>query len=166
MSRQIRVERFPSREGIFRGASTPLGARCDVGKKMWGASCFPTHHQQASIVVRSRNKRTLHEIKKLSLIFLGVEKRKRCTSKCPGTTEPGYTLQTFEKRGSLVRVTIRNIPADVCPFCHETFVNRETARILDRLLDPFHGKGARIPSLPAAEVTMDFIVAAHGVKAA
>ena len=92
--------------------------------------------------------------------------RTRCTGKCPGTTEPGCTLQTFERRGSLVRVTIRNIPADVCPVCHETYVNRETARILDRLLYPFHGKGERIPSLPAAEVIMDFVVAARGVKAA
>jgi len=92
--------------------------------------------------------------------------RTRCTSKCPGTPEPGYTTQTFERRGSPVKVTIRNIPAAVCPVCHEAYVNRETARQIDRLIEPFHGKHGRIPSLPPAEVTIDFAAATRAEKAA
>jgi YgiT-type zinc finger domain-containing protein len=92
--------------------------------------------------------------------------RRQCSGKCPGTPEPGYTIQTFERRGSLVKVTIRGIPADVCPLCHEAFVSRETGRQIDLLLEPFHGKHGRIPALPPAEVTIDFAEATAVLKAA
>lgn len=82
--------------------------------------------------------------------------RRRCSGKCPGVPEPGYTAQTFERRGSLVKVHIRHIPADVCPLCHEAYVDRETGHQLDLLLEPFHGKHGHIPNLPLAEVTVDF----------
>src|SRR6266567_3341644 len=35
-------------------------------------------------------------------------------SKCPGTPEPGHTTQTLERRGSKIKVTIRNIAAGEC----------------------------------------------------
>jgi len=92
--------------------------------------------------------------------------KRRCSGKCPGAPEPDYGTQTFERRGSLVKVTIRDIPADVCPLCHETFVSREIARQIDLLLEPFHGKHGQIPSLPPAEVTIDFAEAASVLKAA
>lgn len=82
--------------------------------------------------------------------------RKRCNSKCPGVPEPGYAKQTFERRGSRVRVTIEHIPAEVCPLCHEVYLSRETGHHLDLLLAPFHGKHDHIPALPPAEVTIDF----------
>jgi hypothetical protein len=63
-------------------------------------------------------------------------------------------------------VTIRGIPADVCPLCHEAFVSRETSRQIDLLLEPFHGKHGHIPALPPAEVTIDFAEAAAVLKAA
>jgi hypothetical protein len=66
----------------------------------------------------------------------------------------------------LVKVVIRNIPAAVCPICHEAYVSRDTAHQIDRLLGPFHGKHGRIPSLPPAEVTIDFAAAVSGMKAA
>jgi YgiT-type zinc finger domain-containing protein len=81
--------------------------------------------------------------------------RKQC-SKCPGVPEPGHTSQTFERRGSLVKVTIHYIPAEVCPLCHETHISRATGRQLDLLLEPFHGKHGHIPALPTAKVTIDF----------
>jgi len=92
--------------------------------------------------------------------------RRRCSGKCPGAPEPGYTTQTFEQRGSVVKVTIRGIPADVCPSCHEAFVSRETGRQIDLLLEPFHGKHGLIPALPPAEVTIDFAEATAVLKAA
>ena len=92
--------------------------------------------------------------------------RTRCTSKCPGRPEPGHTTQSFELRGSPVKVIIRNIPAAVCPICHEAYVNRDSARQIDRLLESFHGKHGRIPALPPAEVTIDFAVATEAIKAA
>lgn len=85
--------------------------------------------------------------------------RKRCSGKCPGIPEPSHTTQIFERRGSLVRVTICHIPADVCPLCHEAYVSLETGHRLDLLLEPFHGKYGHIPALPPAEVTIDFIEA-------
>lgn len=92
--------------------------------------------------------------------------RRRCSGKCPGTPEPGYATQTFKRRRSLVKVTIRDIPAAVCPLCHEAFVSREVARQIDLLLEPFHGKHGQIPALPPAEVTIDFAEAAAVLKAA
>jgi len=60
----------------------------------------------------------------------------------------------------LVKVTIRNIPAAVCPLCHTAYVNMETGRQIDLLLEPFHGRHQHIPSLPRAEVVIDFAEAA------
>ncbi len=92
-------------------------------------------------------------------------RRKRCGGNCPGTLEPGYTTQTFERRGSPVKVTIRNIPARVCPLCHAAYISLETGHEIDLLLEPFHGKHGTIPSLPPAEVVIDFAEAA-ALKAA
>jgi len=92
--------------------------------------------------------------------------RTRCKSKCPGTPEPGHTTQMFERRGSKIKVTIRNIPTSMCPLCHEFYVDRETARNLDRLIEPFHGKHRHIPALPPADVTIDFAEAVAAMKAA
>lgn len=92
--------------------------------------------------------------------------RKRCNGKCPGTPEPGFTTQTFERRGSPVKVTIRHIPAAVCPLCHEAFISRETGQQIDLLLEPFHGKHGHVPVLPPAEVTIDFAAATAVLQAA
>ncbi|MCI0525001.1 MAG: YgiT-type zinc finger protein [Acidobacteria bacterium] len=92
--------------------------------------------------------------------------RTRCSGKCPGAPEPGRTTQIFQRRGSPVKVTIRHIPAAVCPLCHESYVSRETGRQIDLLLEPFHGRHERIPALPPAEVTIDFAEATAALKAA
>ena len=65
-----------------------------------------------------------------------------------------------------IKLTIRNIPASVCPVCHESYVDRKTARNLDRLIEPFHGKHRHIPALPPADVTIDFAEAVASMKAA
>jgi hypothetical protein len=92
--------------------------------------------------------------------------RTRCTNKCPGKPEPGEVTQTFERRGSPVKVTIRMIPAALCPLCHESYLTRETAEQIDHLLEPFHGKHGFIPALPPSEVTIDFGLATTMLKAA
>ena len=92
--------------------------------------------------------------------------RKRCNGSCPGTPEPGYTTQRFERRGSAVKVSIRGIPATICPICHQTYVSRETGRQIDLMLEPFHGKHERTPLLPPAEVAIDFQEAIAALKAA
>ena len=92
--------------------------------------------------------------------------RTRCSGKCQGIPEPGQTTQIFERRGSAVKVTIRNIEAEVCPLCHESYVDRQTARYIDLLLEPFHGKHEHIPSLPPAEVIIDFAEAIAAMRAA
>ncbi|MGH9834740.1 MAG: YgiT-type zinc finger protein [Blastocatellia bacterium] len=92
--------------------------------------------------------------------------RTQCSNRCLGVPEPGYTTQTFERRGSRVKVTIRNIPAAVCPVCHEAYVDRETAHQIDRLTEPFHGRRGSIPPLPPAEVIIDFAMATAAMKAA
>jgi hypothetical protein len=63
-------------------------------------------------------------------------------------------------------VTIRGIPAAVCPLCHETFISSETGHQIDLLLEPFHGKHGQIPALPPAEVIIDFAEATAVLKAA
>ncbi len=92
--------------------------------------------------------------------------RKRCSDGCPGIPEPGFTAQTFERRGSPVKVAIRQIPAAVCPVCHQAYVSRETGRQIDLLLEPFHGKHEQVPLLPPAEVAIDFQEAVAALKAA
>lgn len=92
--------------------------------------------------------------------------RTRCSSGCPGTPVSGYTTQTFERRGSPVKVAIRRIPAAVCPVCNQSYVSRETGQQIDLLLKPFHGKHDQIPRLPPAEVTIDFQEAVAALKAA
>jgi len=92
--------------------------------------------------------------------------RKRCADNCPGIPERGLTTQTFERSGSPVRVTIRQIPAAVCPVCHEAYIDRETGRQIDLLLEPFHGKHKQVPPLPPAEVAIDFQEAVAALKAA
>ncbi len=92
--------------------------------------------------------------------------RTRCTNKYPGKPEPGEATQTFERRGSPVKVTIRMIPAAICPLCHESSLSRETAEQIDHLLEPFHGKQGLIPALPLAEITIDFALATTILKAA
>ena len=92
--------------------------------------------------------------------------RRRCSNGCAGVPEPGYTTQTFERRGSRVKVVIRGIPAAVCSACHHAYIRSETGRQIDLLLDPFHGKHQRVPQLPPAEVTIDFQEAIDALKAA
>jgi hypothetical protein len=88
--------------------------------------------------------------------------RTHCTNQCPGKPEPGEVTQTFERRGSPVKVTIRMIPAAVCPLCRESYLTRKTAAQIDHLLDPFHGKYSVASVLPPAEVTIDFALATTG----
>ncbi len=80
--------------------------------------------------------------------------------------EPGHTSQVFERRGSPVTVTIHRIPADVCPVCHQAYVDRDTGRQIDLLLEPFHGKHEAVPVLPPADVAIDFQEAIDAVKPA
>jgi YgiT-type zinc finger domain-containing protein len=92
--------------------------------------------------------------------------RTRCSNECRGVLESGRVTQTFERRDSPVKVTIHNIPATICPACAESYLDKKTARQLDLLLEPFHGKHDRIPSLPPAEVNIDFVEAISAMKAA
>jgi YgiT-type zinc finger domain-containing protein len=92
--------------------------------------------------------------------------RKRCSNECQGVPETGRVTQRFERRGSPVTVIIHNIPATICPKCDEAYLAKETARQVDLLLEPFHGKHDRIPSLPPAIVNIDFVEAISAMKAA
>jgi hypothetical protein len=62
-------------------------------------------------------------------------------------------------------VTIRHIPAEVCPVCHEAYITRETGRQLDLMLEPFHGHHGHIPNLLPAEAVIDFAEAAFAQAA-
>jgi hypothetical protein len=92
--------------------------------------------------------------------------RKRCGNGCPGIPEAGYTTQTFERRGSPIKVAMGRILAAVCPVCNQAYMSRETGRQTDLLLEPFHGKHDQVPRLPPAEVTIDFEEAIAALKAA
>lgn len=91
---------------------------------------------------------------------------KPCANGCTGTLQPGETTPTFTRRGSRVEVTIYHVPADTCPSCGQEFLLPETSRIVDGLLEPFHGHGQQVPSLPPAKILIDFPEAANLQKAA
>ncbi len=92
--------------------------------------------------------------------------RTRCTNECQSVPETGRVTQRFERAGSPVKVIIHNIPATVCPACHEAYLDKKIARQIDLILAPFHGKHDQIPLLPPAEVDINFDEAVSAMKAA
>ena len=87
-------------------------------------------------------------------------------SGCPGKVRSGRIMQTFERCGSPVHIIIKNIPVNICRICGESTMAIETLAVLDDLLRPFHGSHQNIPTLPPAEVFIDFTQAVRARKAA
>ncbi|NCO39281.1 MAG: hypothetical protein COZ06_11775 [Armatimonadetes bacterium CG_4_10_14_3_um_filter_66_18] len=90
----------------------------------------------------------------------------RCANGCGSNRQEGETNPTFTRRGSNVEVTIYHVPAEICPVCGEDFLTAATAQAIDDLLEPFHGRGQRIPELPPARVLIEYPAAAGVGKAA
>lgn len=80
----------------------------------------------------------------------------RCQEGCRGRLTATTVTRVFQRRSSPVEVILENIPADVCSVCGRAFFSRQTARDIDRVLVPFHGRHREIPNLPPARVIVDF----------
>ena len=79
-----------------------------------------------------------------------------CTLGCGARPQPHRLKQRFTQPGSRVEVTIWNIPAAICPRCHQSFVEEEVAGQLGLLCIPFHGSPGNVPDLPPAKVSIDY----------
>ena len=84
----------------------------------------------------------------------------QCTAGCEGRPQPQQLKQRFTQTGSRVEITIWNIPALVCPGCHQSFVEEEVSQQLALLSRPFHGTPGAIPDLPPAKISINFLKAA------
>ena len=84
---------------------------------------------------------------------------KRCLQGCVGQPCPDTITRVFQRTGSLVEVILENIPAEVCQLCGRAFFSKGVVREIDRVLLPFHGKHQTIPTLPPAQVSMNFVEA-------
>ena len=80
----------------------------------------------------------------------------QCTAGCEAQPRSHRVKQRFSQFGSRSEITIWNIPALVCPLCHQSFVEEEVAKQLVLFRRPFHGTPGNIPDLPPAKVTIDF----------
>ena len=80
----------------------------------------------------------------------------QCTAGCEAQPRSHRVKQRFSLLGSRAAITIWNIPALVCPLCHQSFVEEEVAEQLILFCRPFHGTPGNIPDLPPAKVTIDF----------
>ncbi len=80
----------------------------------------------------------------------------QCTAGCEAQPRPHRVKQRFSQPGSRAEITIWNIPALVCPLCHQSFVEEDVAEQLILFCRPFHGTPGNIPDLPPAKVTIDF----------
>ena len=79
-----------------------------------------------------------------------------CTLGCGARPQPHRLKQRFTQPGSRVELTIWNIPAAICPRCHQSFVEEEVAGQLGLLCIPFHGSPGNVPDLPPAKVSIDY----------
>lgn len=88
--------------------------------------------------------------------LVNMRKRKRCLGSCEGIPQPSTVDQLFTRKGSAVEVMIKGIPADVCPMCGQALLTPEVSREIHRILEPFHGRGQNVPSMPPAHVIVEY----------
>ena len=84
----------------------------------------------------------------------------QCMAGCEAQPQPHRMKQRFTQTGSRVEITIWNIPALLCPVCHQSYVEEGIAEQLSLLCRPFHGTQGAIPNLPPAKISIDFSKAA------
>jgi YgiT-type zinc finger domain-containing protein len=58
-----------------------------------------------------------------------------------GETEPGMATLTFEKDGTII--VIKNVPADICPICGESYTDQDVTRRLLQMVNEEVQKGAK-----------------------
>ena len=58
-----------------------------------------------------------------------------------GETEPGMTTATFEKDGTII--VIKNVPADVCQICGESYTDQDVTRRLLQMVKEEVQKGPK-----------------------
>ena len=81
----------------------------------------------------------------------------RCVQ-CHVATRFGYATDTYTRAGTDVAVTVTGIPADICPTCHESYLDMDAAREIEDLLAPFFDAAAVRNRLPLPTVRVDFPV--------
>jgi len=73
-------------------------------------------------------------------------------------TRFGYTTDTYTRNGTDIAVTVTGIPADICPSCHESYLDMDAATEIEALLAPFFDAAAAPGRLPRPNVRVDFPV--------
>ncbi len=80
----------------------------------------------------------------------------QCENGCPAPLRPAEAIPTFTRRGSWVEVTIYRVPVDTCSVCGKEYLDPDTSRLIDQILEPFHGHGKHVPALPPAKILVEF----------
>ena len=67
-----------------------------------------------------------------------------CTQGCPGRPRPARVTRSFRHQPSQAEVVVHGIPVNICAACGQSFVEEETDRQLQALLQslpsPWNGK--------------------------
>ena len=69
---------------------------------------------------------------------------------CAGDMEKGFTTLTFTQ-GSEETIVIQNVPADVCTQCGESFVDFETTRRVEQIIQSVKRNGLKVGVLVYGE---------------
>lgn len=59
-----------------------------------------------------------------------------CTRCLDGVPEIGTTSLTYSRKGSLIRVRVEGIPAEICPACGEVYLSQAVAQQIHDLISP------------------------------
>jgi YgiT-type zinc finger domain-containing protein len=64
---------------------------------------------------------------------------------CQGETEPGTVTHSFQK--GTTTVIVKDVPAEVCRQCGESYLSSEVAQVLEDLVNDAVRKGAEVEIL-------------------
>ncbi len=79
----------------------------------------------------------------------------RCRE-CQGETIHKLISEDYTRKGSNIMVKVKDIPAEVCAVCGESYAELDVLKELDPILEPLlkTGKDIRIPFLPVIQITL------------
>jgi len=82
----------------------------------------------------------------------------KCLECYKGELEIGVTSLTYSREGSVIRVHVDGIPAEICPVCGEAYLSEAVAQQIFDIVDPLlqAGQIMRKMILPAPAVAIRF----------
>ncbi|MBI1925448.1 type II toxin-antitoxin system MqsA family antitoxin [Candidatus Poribacteria bacterium] len=88
--------------------------------------------------------------------------------RCPkgnGRTKAGFTTDTYRRKGADIVLTVSGIPAEICTVCGEDYVDIETLKEIEQLINPLFAYDQGTHRLPSLKVTIAFNPSAMAVPA-